>query len=153
MRSTRKLVRLKVVTCVPPFEQLVAKGANCFQNNISKRLHNHSFIIIFFCLLFYSHQMHLKLCARQNARAWLLTCPIIIFFHLLSNVFSTSLHARLSLSHPLVLGVSQYICSQPLDPMGIHLFHYVHAKERMALHDVVQNVFVAIVKDAGFHVS
>jgi hypothetical protein len=124
-----------------------------FQKNISKRLHNHSFIIILFCLLFDSHQMHLRLCANQNAKAWLLTRPIILFFHLLSNVFSTSLHAKLSLSHPLVLGVSHYICSQPLDPMGIHLLHCVHGGERMALHDVVWNVFMAIVKDVGFHVS
>jgi hypothetical protein len=33
--------------------------------------------------------------------------------------------------------VSHYICSQPLDPMGIHLFHYVHVGKRMTLPDVV----------------
>jgi hypothetical protein len=37
--------------------------------------------------------------------------------------------------------------------MGIHLFHYVHGGERMNLPDVVWDVFVAIAKDTGFHVS
>jgi hypothetical protein len=54
--------------------------------------------------------------------AWLSTCSIIFFFGLASNVFSTALHTKLNLSHPLVLGVSHYICNQPLDPMGIHFF-------------------------------
>jgi hypothetical protein len=37
--------------------------------------------------------------------------------------------------------------------MGIHLLHYVHGGEKTALHDVVQNAFVIIVRNAGFHVS
>jgi hypothetical protein len=36
--------------------------------------------------------------------------------------------------------------------MGI-FFHCAHGGERIILHDVVQDVFVAIAKDAGFHVS
>jgi hypothetical protein len=46
------------------------------------------------------------------------------FFFLvwLQMFFSTTLHTKLNLSHPLVLGVSHYICNQPLDPMGIHFF-------------------------------
>jgi hypothetical protein len=111
LRLTQRLLRLGVVTCVPPFEQLAEQGANCFQKNISKRLHDHFFNIIFFCLLFDTHQTCLKLCAGQDAKALLLTCLIIFFFPLLSNVFSTTLHTRLSFSHPLVFGVSHYICN------------------------------------------
>ncbi len=37
--------------------------------------------------------------------------------------------------------------------MGIHLLHCVHGEERMALHDVVWDVFMATTKDARFHVS
>ncbi len=97
--------------------------------------------------------MRLKSCARLDVGAWLLARSIIHFFHLLSNIFFTTLCTRLGLSHPLVLGVSHYICSQPLDPMGIHLFRCAHGEEKMASHDVVQIVFVTIVKIAGFHVS
>jgi hypothetical protein len=51
---------------------------------------------------------------------------IVIFFHLVSNVFFTTLGIRLDFSHPLILGVSHYICSQPLDTTRIHLLHCVH---------------------------
>jgi hypothetical protein len=37
--------------------------------------------------------------------------------------------------------------------MGIHIFHYTHDGERMALHDVVRDVFMVIVKDVGFQIS
>jgi hypothetical protein len=83
-----------------------------------------------------------------SANVWLLTCLVILFFHLLSDDFSTTLHTRLGLSQPLILGVSHYICNQPLDPMGIHLLCCMHGGERMASHDVVQDVFGAIAKDA-----
>jgi hypothetical protein len=83
-----------------------------------------------------------------SVNVWLLTCLVILFFHLPSNDFSTTLHTRLGLSQPLILGVSHCICNQPLDPMGIHLLCCTHGGERMVSHDVVQNVFVAIAKDA-----
>jgi hypothetical protein len=57
-----------------------------------------------------------------GANISLLTCTIIIFFHLASNVLSTTLHTKLGISHPLVLGVWHYICRRHLDPMEIHLF-------------------------------
>jgi hypothetical protein len=94
--------------------------------------------------------MRLKLCVGQSAKAWLLTSLINLLFRLLSNVLSIALHIRLNLSHLLVLGVSHYICSQLSNPMGIHLLCCVHGGERMALHDVVRNVNMAIAKDARF---
>jgi hypothetical protein len=36
--------------------------------------------------------------------------------------------------------------------MGVHLLHYVHGNEQMGTHDIVRDTFVAIVRDAGFHV-
>jgi hypothetical protein len=77
--------------------------------------------------------------------------PNYSFFCLPLDVFPTPLCIRLGLSHPLVLGVSHYIYSQHLDPMGIHLFYCMHGGENMALHDV-QNAFTAIVRDAKFNV-
>jgi hypothetical protein len=75
-----------------------------------------------------------------------------LFFHLTLDVFFTLLHIRLGLSHPLVLGVSHCICSQPLDLIGIHILCCIHGEKRMALHDVVHGAFVTIVKNARFHV-
>jgi hypothetical protein len=34
-------------------------------------------------------------------------------------------------------GVSHYICSQPLDPIGIHLLCYAHGGEMIISHDVM----------------
>lgn len=73
------------------------------------------------------------------------------FLCLISNVFSITLH--ISLSHPLVLGVSHSICCQTLDPLGIHLLCYAYGGEKTTSRNVVRNVFVVIVKDVGFHVS
>lgn len=64
-----------------------------------------------------------------------------------------TLHTRLGLSHPFVLGVSHCICNQPLDPIEIHLLLCMHGGERTTLNDVVQNAFMIIVKDTKFHVS
>jgi hypothetical protein len=52
----------------------------------------------------------------------LLTCPIIPFFQLFSNVFSTTLCIRLDFSHAFVFEVSHCICNQPLDLTKIHFF-------------------------------
>ncbi len=48
---------------------------------------------------------------RLGACTWLLACLVILFFHLLSDVFSIALCIKLGLSHPLVIGVSHYICN------------------------------------------
>jgi hypothetical protein len=60
---------------------------------------------------------------------------------------------RLGFFHPLILGVSHYICSQPFNPMGIHLLHCAHGGDTTTLHDVMQDGFTIVVKDARFHVS
>lgn len=88
-----------------------------------------------------------------NVDVWLSTRPIIIFFYLTLDVFFITLHIKLGFSHPLVFEMSHYIYNQPLDLMGIHFFHYIHVGARMVLHDIVQNVFTTIVKNARFHIS
>jgi hypothetical protein len=132
---------------------LVERSAYRFQERISERLHNYSFINILFNLLFDSHQTHLRSCAGLGAGAYLLTHLIIHFFGLLLNVFFTVVHIRLGFFHLLVLDVLHCICNQPLDLMGIHLFRCAHGAERTALHDVVQDIFLIVATDAGFHVS
>jgi hypothetical protein len=78
--------------------------------------------------------------------------PIIPYFHLASNVFSSILRTKLSLPHPLALGLTHCICGQPLDPMGTHLFHYSHGEEQISSHNFLQNAFASIMKNMGFHV-
>jgi hypothetical protein len=50
------------------------------------------------------------------------------------DVVSPIVHTRLGLPHSLALGLSNCICGQPLDPMGIHLFCCTHGKERTTSH-------------------
>jgi len=121
-----------------------------FVDRISKRLHDHSFTKHPFWFIFDLHQMHLKSCVKLNADVCLLAHLIILFFHL-PYFFSTTLHTRLGFSHHLVLGVSHYICNQPLDFMGIYLFCWTHGGERMILHDVMWNAFVVIATNVGLH--
>ncbi len=56
----------------------------------------------------------------------IISLPNRPFFRLYLYVFSTTLHTRLGFSHPLILGVSHWICNQPLETMGIHLLCCVH---------------------------
>jgi hypothetical protein len=37
--------------------------------------------------------------------------------------------------------------------MGIHLLRCVHGNERIGTHDAIHDTFVAIARDAGFHVG
>lgn len=43
LRLMQELLPLGATTCVPPFEQVVEKSVNCFQEIILERLHTHSF--------------------------------------------------------------------------------------------------------------
>ncbi len=69
LKSTRKLLPPGAITCVPPFEQLVERNTNHFQDNISKILHDHSFINI----LFYLPSNLYQTCLRSCAGGWLHT--------------------------------------------------------------------------------
>ncbi len=119
LKLVRKLFPPRAITCVPPFEQLIEKGANCLQKNISEGLHDHSFTSILSNLPSDSHQICQRSCAWLNVGTWLLIHPIIPFFHLLSHVFSIALRTGLGHSHPLVLWVPHYICNQPDNSCGL----------------------------------
>ncbi len=97
----------RVVTCVPPFEQLaeseIAQPFFCL----------HPFLFTFWFAL-----NMLEVICGVGCEHLVINSPIIPFFRLHSNVFSTTLHIRLGLSHPLILGVSHCIYNQPLDFMG-----------------------------------
>jgi hypothetical protein len=40
-----------------------------------------------------------------------------------------------------------------IDPMGIHLLHYVHGNDHTWIYDLICDFFVVIAWDAGFHVG
>jgi len=83
-------------------------------------------IILFFSIIFYmcfdSHWACLRSCREPGARAWLSTRLVIPCFRLSSNIFASVLQTKLSLPHPLTLGLTHCICDHPLDPKGIHFF-------------------------------
>ncbi len=70
-----------------------------------------------------------------------------LFLCLASDVFSIMLCIKLGHSHPLILGMSHYICNQPLDLMRTHLFPCDHGGEKIISHDIEQDVFAAIARD------
>jgi hypothetical protein len=55
MRLSWKFLPLIAITCLPPLEQLVERGANRLQEIISKRLHDHLFSSIIFDMSSDSH--------------------------------------------------------------------------------------------------
>jgi hypothetical protein len=84
---------------------------------------------------FDSHRACLKSCRGPGARAWLSTFLVIPCFRLSSNIFASVLQTKLSLPHPLTLGLTHCICDHPLDPKGIHFFCCAHGGERTVLHE------------------
>jgi hypothetical protein len=57
------------------------------------------------------------------------------------------------LSHPSIVGIPQCVCTQLVDPMGIHFLHCVHDNKHTKIHEVIHNTFVTIARDAGFHMG
>lgn len=99
------------------------------------------------------HCTQLKSCVGLGLGDWLFAHPIISSFRITFDIFSSALHVRLGLPHPLIHGFSQCICRQPINSIGIHLLCYAHGGERIVTHDVDQGFFTSIVRDDGFHVS
>jgi hypothetical protein len=90
------------------------------------------------------------------ALGWVLGLIIrLIFptFQLFSPIFSTSLWMWLGLAHPSIASLPQWVCTHPIDSMGIHLLCCAHDSECMGTHDAIHNIFVAIVRDVGLYVG
>jgi len=67
-----------------------------------------------------------------------------------SSIFSLTLCIELGLPHPIIIGLTHYICGQSLSLMGIHLLQYFHGKECTTFHDVVWNTFFILLKMSNF---
>ncbi|CAM6093049.1 unnamed protein product [Calypogeia fissa] len=70
-----------------------------------------------------------------------------------SFIFTTSLWVWLGLPRPGFLGQPSCVCGHSLDPVGTHILWCSHGSERTATHDNLCDVFAAIARDAGYHVS
>jgi hypothetical protein len=57
---------------------------------------------------------------------------------------------RFELSHPLIAGNFQCVCTHPIDPMGIHFLHCVRDNKCIGTHVAVCDTFVTIVCDVDF---
>jgi hypothetical protein len=45
------------------------------------------------------------------------------------------------------------VYTHPIDPLGIHLLHYVHGNEHIRTHDAIHNTFLAIAQDANIQMQ
>jgi hypothetical protein len=59
----------------------------------------------------------------------------------------------LKLSHPSIVGLPWCVCTHPIDPIGIYFLCCTHGNERKWTHDLVCDIFAAIVQDINFHVE
>jgi hypothetical protein len=84
--------------------------------------------------------------------AWPFVHLITLSFQLALDVFSLVPGTKLTIPHPLALGLIHCICGQPLDLEGTHLLHCSHDGERIAFNDVIWELFASIMKDTRFHV-
>lgn len=142
----------------PPSEQLlksrtiIGENNRLFQKSILKNMHKHSFSNILSKLSFDYHHAQLGSCVSLGLGAQFFACLVIPSFRMTFDIFSLTLHARLSLHHPIACGFPRCICDQTINPTWIHLFCCVHGGKCIITCDVVQDPFTSIVKDAKFHV-
>jgi len=127
------------------------KGCNSTLGKHFKEITWSSFSSILSYLLWIpSHTFKILHIAKNKC---LLVCsPIHPFFWFDFKCFLPWMCIGLGLPHPLALSLSHCIFGQPLDPMKIHLFCWVHGKERTTSYNVMQDAFASIVRNAGFHV-
>ncbi len=121
-----------------PFKQLIRQQMVQLQNSISKHLHHYILSSMLFDETFKAHHAQILSCFGPGASTWLTTRLIFPTFWLSSPIFFTTLHTRLGLPHPSIAGILQCVCTHPIDPMGIHLLHYVHNKKRTKTHDAIR---------------
>jgi hypothetical protein len=67
------------------------------------------------------HHIFLKSCIGFHLGAWLSTHLVIPSFCMTSSIFSLTICTKLGLPHPMIIGLTHYICDQSLNLTGIHL--------------------------------
>jgi hypothetical protein len=130
-----------------PFWATCRKGCKSTSRNFFRKITWPSFFTCFqipsrtFEVLHKAKNKHLVVCS-----------PIHPFFLFDFKCFLPWMCISLGLPHPLAISLSHCIFGQPLDPMKIHLFCWVHGREMITSHNVIWNAFASIVRNASFHV-
>jgi hypothetical protein len=119
------------------------------QDSILERLHCHTFSNMLFNGTLEAHCAWILSCFSSGVSVWLIAWPIFWAFQLFSPFFFTTLCMWIGLPHPSIVGISQCVCTHPINLMGIHFLHCVHDNERTKTHDAIHDTFVAIVQDAS----
>ncbi len=117
------------------------------------RFHHHTITNMFSDEIFEAHHNQILSCLGPRVGAWFIIRLIFPTFQLFSPIFSTSLWMWLGLAHPSIASLPQWVCTHPIDSMGIHLLCCAHDNECMGTHDAIHNIFVAIVWDVGLYVG
>jgi hypothetical protein len=139
--------------CLFPFEQFIKQQMVHLQNSILEHLHHHTFFNMFFDGIFEAHHAQILSCFRPRANVWLIIQLIFPTFQLFSLIFSTVLRTQFRLPHLSIASLLRCMCPNPIDPTGIHLLHCAHGNERTWTYDIILDIFVAIMRDVGFHVG
>jgi hypothetical protein len=121
------------------------------QNSISKHLHHHIFLSIFFNKMLEAHHFWILSCFSLEVDVWLKIWSIFLIFGLSFLVYLIMFWTRLGVSHFLIANIFWCACIHPIDPMGIHFLYCVHSNKCTQTHDVIRNTLVAIIGNASFH--
>ncbi len=125
---------------------------NHFQESILESMHKHSFSNIISKLFLNCHCIWLRSYVVLSSSVWLFTYLTILFLGWpLTFCFE---HYTLNQASPIPRFESffQCKCHQVVDLTRIHLLHLCSWGEHTTKHDAIQDFFVSIVWDVGFHV-
>jgi hypothetical protein len=153
LKTTCDLLPPRPRTCLLHVEQLIIQQMVHFQDSISKCLHHHTLFNMLFDEIFEVHCACMLSCFDLGVGAWFITWPIFSTFQLSSPIFSTMLWMWLKLLHLLIACLPWCECTHPIDPMGILLLCRAHNNECIGTHDAIHDIFVAIARDASFHMG
>jgi len=89
----------------------------------------------------------------ENLNFIFITCSTFVKF--LKRISFYFIHCStflklFGLFHSTTCGLAQCICNQPTKSMQIHFLPHSHG-ERIAIHNVIRNVFAFIARKVGFH--
>ncbi len=140
-------------TTLSPCEQLIEQQMVQLQDSILERLHHHTFSSMFSDETFEVHHAWILSCFGIRTGVWFTTRPIFPTFQLSSLDFCTIVHTWLRLPHPLIAGILWCVCTHPINPLSIHLLHFVHGNEHTRTHDAICDTFATIAQDVGFHLG
>jgi hypothetical protein len=102
---------------------------------------------------FETHYSRILSCFGIGAWIWFMDQPTFPTFWLSSPHFSTTFWTWLGLPHPSIVGIFQCMYTHPIGATSVHFLHCAHGNEHTGTHDVVHDIFVAIIQDAEFHVG